>query len=227
MIRKIAAIPTQSLFQIEEIVHDKIDHKIMILAGKHVWQLNSKIDSVNDYLTVKTADGHKTVSLNFDRKKCESYFSLPKLVEECTELGAYDLFIDRMVLVLPMDRTIVSSPTLIYFNNAAPTVGSDIEKTVTAARKKFLRKHGYDLKELRLPRILEFTIARTLEGHPLDSSEVSTEKFLRWLSRETEGLVGSTDLEERERLVFRHGKFEAYNSIWREEIKEVEGGVRT
>mgnify|MGYP001042414070 CR=1 FL=1 len=222
MERKVAFIPTQSLFQIEEKCHDKLDHKIHILTGRHRWQISPKVEPLSDYLSFSTS-GYRVLFLSFNHDKCESLFSLPKVVEECNKLGAYDLFIENLVLFLPMERGITFGPTYIYFNNVAPTPGKKVEALVKATRKRFLRKHGYELKELRSPRMLEFTIARTLEGHPIDPILTSHDKFLTWLSKQTDGLTMSVPETEKRKTVFRHGdEVELYDSCWKEEVSDIE-----
>jgi len=218
----VAFIPTQSLFQIEEKCHDKLDSKFYVITAENRWKQQTKIEPLSDYLQLKTSASYKAIRISFNRDKCDMLFSLPKAVEECHALGAYDMFVDKLAFFFPIMRGVVLSPTYVYFNNVSPTSGSTIEELVKASRKLYLKKHGYDASELRMPRMLEFTIARTVEGHPIDQYEVSSDKFLKSLSNETSGLVMSLSERAHRRTVFKHLEYEAYDTCWKEEVSEIE-----
>jgi len=220
--RKVAFIPTQSLFQIEEKIHDRLDDRIEAIYARHKWVETSTTETLKEYLSLTTAPASRSLVLSYDRDKCNLPFSLPNIVEECHDLGAYDLFISQLVFIFSAHREISSGLTHVYFNNVAPTLGSEIDELVRKSRIRYLRKQGHDLRELKPPRILEFTVARNHEGHPLDSFFTYSDKFIQWLAKETCGLVGATPQTEHRRTYFKDHGYEFFDSCWKEEVSDIE-----
>jgi len=218
--RLVAQIPTNSLMMIEEKIGDKLDDHFYVLRGALRTALPPKKDEIiPDCLWVFKNPSANKFYLSFDRRKNHNMkMSLGNLVDKLQKNEAYDLFLSQLTFHFHYQE----EPVFIHMENIPPPPGSPMEAGMTRARKKFLKRHGYEVSPdtMRI-RMLRFSIAETMRGH-LDNSETSSPRFHRWLAKETCGLVGSIEEKALTRMIFRGGKYMFYDSVWKDDFQEFE-----
>ena len=215
--RVIALIPTNSLMQIEDMMEDKLDEAIYVLRGTTRISDPSVAEDILPYLKRVKSPSASAFYLKFDRRKDKgSRVNLGMLVRSLLDRKAYDLFLGQIAFEFTYEK----APAYVFMENVPVPPGTKLEADIKQRRKKFLMHHGYEINPSTMQlRMLRFTIARTRRGH-LEFHETYNEKFCRWLSMESRGLIGSTKEEELKRSVFRGGEFTFYDGVWKEDFEE-------
>lgn len=223
MIGKVAFIPTQSLFQIEEKCNDRLDSKIILLKARNRWQLPTEREVVNEYMTIGKASGYMSLDLRYNLKRCKQQISLPQIVEQCSEMGAYDLFIDRIGFLIKMKKGLAVDPIKVFFENSPPRNKSILD-LIVRSRKRFLKKRGFSQGEdFHPPRMLQFFSVTSLEDHDRNLWEFCNEPFIRYLDSELQGngLIMGTEARDVSKEVEVHEGFELYGICWQDEVMEL------
>lgn len=215
--RIVALIPTNSLMQIEDKMGNKLNEAIYVLRGNSRIASSPKKTAIMPYLDVFENSFATTFVLKFDRQKNEgSRIDLGAVVKALLDNHAYDLFLSQMAFTFNYQ----GQPTYIYMENVPAPFGTKLEADMKRSRKKFLKRHGYEVNTSAMQfRMLRFSIARTRGGH-LDIYDTYTEKFCKWLSMESYGLIGSLNEKELKRSIFRGGDYTFYDGVWKEDFKE-------
>ncbi|GAJ10933.1 unnamed protein product, partial [marine sediment metagenome] len=177
-----AVIPTNSLRLIYEAVGNLLDPHIRIIrataSSSYPAEKSRPHRNVRVYQTAYTK-----VEARFNKGTSRDNFDIEAVLDTCSDIPIHDLWVHRLILRFKYSL----GPFDFDFQNRPLTSGSEAERWV-ASYLKSLKEDGLITRaQLRhLPLISAMTVPR---GGHLDGETLDDPSFVRWLSRETNGLV--------------------------------------
>lgn len=177
-----AVIPTNSLRLIHRVVGNTLNPHIRFLRATASSSTPAEKSSPHRNLRVYRT-GFMKVESRFSKGTSRDNFDIESVLDACNNIPIHDLWVHRLVLRFKYSL----GPFDFVFRNSPLTPGSEAERWV-AAYLKSLKEDGLISKaQLRhLP--LESALSVPRGGH-LDGETLDDPAFVRWLSRNTNGLV--------------------------------------
>jgi len=177
-----AVIPTNSLRLIYEAVGNRLNPHIRLIRATASSSFPAeKFRPHRNIRVYKT--GAMKVEARFNKGTSMDNFDIEGVVDACSEIPIHDLWVHRLILRFKYSL----GPFDFDFRNRPLTPGSEAERWV-ATYLKSLKEDGLITRaQLRhLPLISAMTVPR---GGHLNGEIMDDPSFVRWLSRETHGLV--------------------------------------
>lgn len=177
-----AVIPTNSLRLIHQAVGNTLNpHIRFIRASATVSNPSEKSNPHKNIRIYRT--GMLKAECRYSKGTSIDHFDMESVLDACDEIPIHDLWVHSLILRFKYSL----GPFDFVFKNSPLTPGSEAERWVSSYLKE-LKKDGLITKaQLRhLP--LESALSVPRGGH-LDGETLDDPTFVRWLSRNTRGLV--------------------------------------
>ena len=177
-----AVIPTNSLRLIHQMVGNTLNPHIRFIRASAT--SSTPTEKSNPHRNIKVyKTGSMRVESRFNRGTSRDNFDIESILDACDHVPIHDLWVHRLVLRFKYSL----GPFDFVFRNSPLTPGSEAERWV-GSYLKGLKKDGLITKaQLRhLP--LEAALSVPRGGH-LDGETLDDPTFVRWLSRNTNGLI--------------------------------------
>jgi len=190
-----AVIPTNSL----RLIHDAVGN----LLNPHIQMIRA---TATDSMPTEKSQPHKNirvyrtsstkVEMTFNKGTSRENFDIESVIDACDEIPIHDLWVHKLVLRFKYSL----GPFDFVFKNKRLTKGTEAERWVASYLKR-LKKDGL-ITRAQL-RHLPLDSARSIpRGGHLDGETLNDLFFIRWLSRETSGLVKLKVVERKAEETF-------------------------
>ena len=177
-----AVIPTNSLRLIHRAVGNNLNPHIRFIRATATSSKPAEKSSPHKNIRIYRTDTLKA-ECRYSKGTSMDHFNIESVLDACDEIPIHDLWVHSLILRFKYSL----GPFDFVFKNSPLTSGSEAERWVASYLKE-LKKDGLISKaQLRhLP--LESALSVPRGGH-LDGETLDDPTFVRWLSRNTRGLV--------------------------------------
>lgn len=184
------AIPTTSLFMIEEMVGDKLDGYIYKIEAISATESKVPIEEMPYKWLTRKVYTTPLLILNYDHKSCfDGVFSIPLVVELARRYDIGDMWIQKLCLYIENKDY---GKNVYEFRNKEITKGSEAEKVVFNRYSKWLKNRRFNgwirnIPRRHLPLVSAFPLREP--KLTIDEYHLHSQRFIAWLNRETYGIV--------------------------------------
>ncbi len=190
-----AVIPTNSLRLIYEAMGNTLNPHIQMLRATASSSYPTDKSRPHRNISVYKTESMK-VEARFNKGTSRENFDIEAILDACDEIPIHDLWVHRLMLRLKYRLGLFD----FEFQNRPITPGSEAERWV-ASYLKNLKEEGLIMRaQLRhLPLISAMTVPR---GGHLDGETLNDSTFIRWLSRETSGIIKTKIIRKMDEETF-------------------------
>jgi len=177
-----AVIPTNSLRLIHRAVGNNLNPHIRFIRASAT--SSNPAEKSNPHINIKIyRTGTLKAECRYSKGTSMDHFDIESVLDACDEIPIHDLWVHSLILRFKYSL----GPFDFVFKNSPLTSGSEAERWVASYLKELKKDGLISRSQLRhLP--LESALSVPRGGH-LDGETLDDPAFVRWLSRNTRGLV--------------------------------------